>query len=52
MNLGISFPLQNFLFVSKDEDSTLKAIDFGLSDYVKPGETMPQITLLLILSVD
>lgn len=28
---------QNFLFTSKEEDSTLKAIDFGLSDFVKPG---------------
>lgn len=28
---------QNFLFMSKDEDSSLKAIDFGLSDFVKPG---------------
>ncbi|XP_074304541.1 CDPK-related kinase 5-like isoform X2 [Silene latifolia] len=28
---------ENFLFVSKDEDSPLKAIDFGLSDFVKPG---------------
>lgn len=29
--------VQNFLFSSKDEDSQLKAIDFGLSDFVKPG---------------
>ena len=29
--------LQNFLYISKDENSTLKVIDFGLSDYVKPG---------------
>ncbi|OMO56732.1 hypothetical protein CCACVL1_26330 [Corchorus capsularis] len=28
---------ENFLFTSKDENSQLKAIDFGLSDYVKPG---------------
>uniref|UniRef100_A0A6N2KZU3 Protein kinase domain-containing protein n=1 Tax=Salix viminalis TaxID=40686 RepID=A0A6N2KZU3_SALVM len=27
---------ENFLFTSKDEDSQLKAIDFGLSDFVKP----------------
>ncbi|KAG2687393.1 hypothetical protein I3843_09G049600 [Carya illinoinensis] len=27
---------ENFLFVTKDENSPLKAIDFGLSDYVKP----------------
>ena len=28
---------QNFLFNSKDEHADLKAIDFGLSDFVKPG---------------
>lgn len=28
---------QNFLFTSKEESSQLKAIDFGLSDFVKPG---------------
>ncbi|KAJ6733072.1 CALCIUM-DEPENDENT PROTEIN KINASE (CDPK) FAMILY PROTEIN-RELATED [Salix koriyanagi] len=28
---------ENFLFTSKDEDSQLKAIDFGLSDFVKPA---------------
>ncbi|KAL2952520.1 hypothetical protein AAZX31_19G115800 [Glycine max] len=28
---------ENFLYISKDENSTLKVIDFGLSDYVKPG---------------
>ncbi|KVI03435.1 hypothetical protein Ccrd_018271 [Cynara cardunculus var. scolymus] len=28
---------ENFLFTSKDEHSLLKAIDFGLSDYVKPA---------------
>lgn len=28
---------QNFLFTSKEENSELKAIDFGLSDFVKPG---------------
>jgi len=28
---------QNFLFSTKDENSELKAIDFGLSDFVKPG---------------
>ncbi|KAG4927772.1 hypothetical protein JHK85_054258 [Glycine max] len=27
---------ENFLYISKDENSTLKVIDFGLSDYVKP----------------
>lgn len=29
--------LQNFLLESKEEDSRLKATDFGLSDYIKPG---------------
>nr|DAD29231.1 TPA_asm: hypothetical protein HUJ06_030699 [Nelumbo nucifera] len=28
---------ENFLFSSKEGESQLKAIDFGLSDYVKPG---------------
>ncbi|KAI7750289.1 hypothetical protein M8C21_018190 [Ambrosia artemisiifolia] len=28
---------ENFLFTSKEEDSQLKAIDFGLSDFVKPA---------------
>ncbi|KAK7350953.1 hypothetical protein VNO77_10039 [Canavalia gladiata] len=27
---------ENFLFVSKDEDAVMKAIDFGLSDFVRP----------------
>ncbi|PHT43466.1 CDPK-related kinase 5 [Capsicum baccatum] len=34
---------ENFLFVSKDEHSPLKAIDFGLSDYVKPDERLNDI---------
>lgn len=34
---------ENFLFKSKDEDSKLKAIDFGLSDYVKPDERLNDI---------
>lgn len=28
---------QNFLYAKKDESSELKAIDFGLSDFVRPG---------------
>lgn len=28
---------ENFLFVDRDEDSSLKAIDFGLSVFFKPG---------------
>ncbi|XP_031097389.1 CDPK-related kinase 1-like [Ipomoea triloba] len=34
---------ENFLFSSKDERSPLKAIDFGLSDYVKPDERLNDI---------
>ncbi|KAK7290768.1 hypothetical protein RIF29_05438 [Crotalaria pallida] len=34
---------ENFLFISKDDNSTLKAIDFGLSDYVKPDERLNDI---------
>lgn len=29
---------QNFLFKSAEEDSSLKATDFGLSDFIKPGK--------------
>ncbi|XP_062166332.1 CDPK-related kinase 7 [Alnus glutinosa] len=34
---------ENFLFTSTDENSPLKAIDFGLSDYVKPDERLNDI---------
>ncbi|CAN4109033.1 unnamed protein product [Withania somnifera] len=34
---------ENFLFVSKDENSPLKAIDFGLSDFVKPDDRLNDI---------
>lgn len=34
---------ENFLYVSKDEHCQLKAIDFGLSDYVKPDERLNDI---------
>ncbi|XP_051148666.1 CDPK-related kinase 7-like [Andrographis paniculata] len=34
---------ENFLFTSKDGRSPLKAIDFGLSDYVKPDERLNDI---------
>ncbi|CAH2058569.1 unnamed protein product [Thlaspi arvense] len=34
---------ENFLFSTKDETSPLKAIDFGLSDYVKPDERLNDI---------
>ncbi|KAJ7565437.1 hypothetical protein O6H91_02G060900 [Diphasiastrum complanatum] len=29
---------ENFLFKSRGEDSSLKATDFGLSDYIRPGK--------------
>ncbi|KAI6673685.1 hypothetical protein NL676_001591 [Syzygium grande] len=34
---------ENFLFTTKDEHAPLKAIDFGLSDYVKPDERLNDI---------
>ncbi|XP_010541199.1 PREDICTED: calcium-dependent protein kinase 25 isoform X2 [Tarenaya hassleriana] len=34
---------ENFLFVNDHEDSPLKAIDFGLSVFFKPGETFSDI---------
>ncbi|KAK9078569.1 hypothetical protein SSX86_002626 [Deinandra increscens subsp. villosa] len=34
---------ENFLFVDRDEDSPLKAIDFGLSVFFKPGEVFTDI---------
>ncbi|KAJ4972315.1 hypothetical protein NE237_005414 [Protea cynaroides] len=34
---------ENFLYITKDEESTLKAIDFGLSDFVKPDERLNDI---------
>lgn len=38
---------QNFLFTSKEENSPLKAIDFGLSDFVKPGLSFVMHVVLL-----
>ncbi|XP_027367815.1 calcium-dependent protein kinase 10-like isoform X2 [Abrus precatorius] len=34
---------ENFLFVSQQEDSPLKAIDFGLSTFFKPGEIFSDV---------
>ncbi|KAI4979539.1 hypothetical protein ZWY2020_016292 [Hordeum vulgare] len=34
---------ENFLFSSKEENSPLKVIDFGLSDFVKPDERLNDI---------
>lgn len=29
--------VQNFLFTSRNEDADMKLIDFGLSDFIRPG---------------
>ncbi|KAJ7514097.1 hypothetical protein O6H91_23G027600 [Diphasiastrum complanatum] len=34
---------ENFLFTTKDENAPLKAIDFGLSDFIKPDEKLNDI---------
>ncbi|QCD98136.1 calcium-dependent protein kinase [Vigna unguiculata] len=34
---------ENFLFVDGNEESTLKAIDFGMSVFFKPGETFRDV---------
>ncbi|XP_057833393.2 CDPK-related kinase 3 isoform X2 [Cryptomeria japonica] len=34
---------ENFLFTTKDENAPLKAIDFGLSDFVRPDERLNDI---------
>lgn len=34
---------ENFLFTTKDEYAQLKAIDFGLSDFIKPDERLNDI---------
>ncbi|KAL4304597.1 hypothetical protein GQ457_10G021030 [Hibiscus cannabinus] len=34
---------ENFLYTSKEENSMLKAIDFGLSDFVRPDERLNDI---------
>ncbi|KAL5800529.1 hypothetical protein ACOSQ3_033610 [Xanthoceras sorbifolium] len=34
---------ENFLFISQDEDSLLKTIDFGLSIFFKPGEKFSDV---------
>lgn len=40
--------LQNFLFTTKDEHAQLKAIDFGLSDFIKPGTGWGFIPVVLL----
>ncbi|KAM0067802.1 putative protein kinase CAMK-CDPK family [Helianthus debilis subsp. tardiflorus] len=34
---------ENFLFKSRKDDSHLKAVDFGLSDFIKPGKKFTDI---------
>ncbi|KAG6605809.1 CDPK-related kinase 4, partial [Cucurbita argyrosperma subsp. sororia] len=34
---------ENFLFVKKDENTGLKVIDFGLSDFIKPDEHLNDV---------
>ncbi|THU61389.1 hypothetical protein C4D60_Mb07t22770 [Musa balbisiana] len=34
---------ENFLFATKDENSPMKLIDFGLSDFIKPDERLNDI---------
>lgn len=40
---------QNFLFKSTGEDSSLKATDFGLSDFIKPGKCFNSLSLLKMM---
>ncbi|GMP31921.1 hypothetical protein CsSME_00005931 [Camellia sinensis var. sinensis] len=40
---------ENFLFKSKKEDSPLKATDFGLSDFIRPGERSIHFTFLNLM---
>ncbi|KAF9669116.1 hypothetical protein SADUNF_Sadunf14G0074600 [Salix dunnii] len=37
------FLLQNFLFTSSSEDTDMKLIDFGLSDFIRPDERLNDI---------
>ncbi|KAL3650591.1 CDPK-related kinase 4 [Castilleja foliolosa] len=34
---------ENFLFATRDEDSPMKVIDFGLSDFIKPDQRLNDI---------
>jgi calcium-dependent protein kinase len=34
---------ENFLFVNKSEDSPLRAMDFGLSVFFKPGDRFTEV---------
>lgn len=39
---------ENFLFSSEEDDSHLKLIDFGLSDFIKPGMNMITSSYLFV----
>lgn len=41
--------LQNFLFTTRNEDAPMKIIDFGLSDFIWPGNICLFINLHLYL---
>lgn len=34
---------ENFLFINRDENATMKLIDFGLSDFIRPDERLNDI---------
>ena len=36
---------QNFLFTTRDESAPMKLIDFGLSDFIRPGNVLIFISL-------
>lgn len=40
------FILQNFLFTTKDENAPMKIIDFGLSDFIRPGALLVEFQFL------
>ncbi|KAI3722567.1 hypothetical protein L2E82_33607 [Cichorium intybus] len=40
---------ENFLYKSKDKDAELKAIDFGLSDFISPDERLDDIVAVQAL---
>ncbi|PHT56494.1 Calcium-dependent protein kinase 16 [Capsicum baccatum] len=42
-SIGLLMLLHNFLFKSPKEDSALKATDFGLSDFIRPGKKFQDI---------
>lgn len=48
MNVQVGFIYwQNFLFTKRDENAPLKVIDFGLSDFIRPGKVSKFVYLIL-----